>query len=83
MIDGKIPIVDLDDFFSENTKREFVNSVGSALEVIGFFAVKNHSISPSILNEIVLRWLLCYHLQELEILNHCQNQATPSKNLRD
>ena len=52
MIDSKIPIVDLDDFFSENTKKDFVNSVGSALEDIGFFAVKNHSISPSILNEM-------------------------------
>lgn len=52
MIDGKIPVVDLEDFFSGDRKHSFVKEVGSALEEIGFFAVKNHSITEKILKNI-------------------------------
>ena len=52
MIGGKIPVVDLVDFFSEEKKHSFVKEVGTALEEIGFFAVKNHSITENILKNI-------------------------------
>ena len=52
MIEGSIPIVDLKDFFSEHTKKPFIKEVGNALENIGFFAVKNHSISEDLLNKV-------------------------------
>ena len=52
MIDGSIPIVDLEDFFSKSKKAAFINEVGLALENIGFFAVKNHSITEDLLSNV-------------------------------
>ena len=52
MIEGSIPVVDLKDFFSEHKKKSFIKEVGNALENIGFFAVKNHSISEDLLNKV-------------------------------
>ena len=52
MIEGSIPIVDLKDFFSEVKKKSFIKTVGTALENIGFFAVKNHSIAEDLLNNV-------------------------------
>ena len=52
MIEGSIPVVDLKDFFSEHNKKSFIKEVGNALENIGFFAVKNHSISEDLLNKV-------------------------------
>ena len=50
MIEGSIPVVDLKDFFSEHKKKSFIKEVGNALENIGFFAVKNHSILVQLKN---------------------------------
>ncbi len=52
MSDGRIPVVDLEDFFSESRRNDFIHSVGSALEGIGFFALKNHKIEKSFLDEL-------------------------------
>ena len=52
MIDGSIPIVDLEDFFSEGTKKSFIKEVGLALENIGFFAVKNHTVTDDLLSNV-------------------------------
>ena len=52
MIDGNIPIVDLKDFFAEEHKETFIDNVGSALEEIGFFAVKNHDINEDLLDKV-------------------------------
>ena len=52
MIEGSIPVVDLKDFFSRHKKTSFIKEVGNALENIGFFAVKNHSISEDLLNKV-------------------------------
>jgi len=49
---GHIPVVDFEDFFSESRKDFFVESVGNALEEIGFFAVKNHPISINLLEDM-------------------------------
>ena len=54
MSDGSIPIVDLRDFFSESRKKSFIEGVGSALENIGFFALKNHMIGEDFLDKMYL-----------------------------
>ena len=54
MCDGSIPIVDLRDFFSESRKKSFIEGVGSALENIGFFALKNHTIGEDFLDKMYL-----------------------------
>ena len=52
MIEGNIPVVDLEDFFSDEKRDIFIKEVGSALEDIGFFAVKNHSIGKDLLEAV-------------------------------
>lgn len=41
-----IPVVDYADYLSqdENRKHEFIQAVGDSLKDIGFFALKNHGI---------------------------------------
>ena len=52
MFEGNIPVVDLEDFFSDVKRDIFIKGVGSALEDIGFFAVKNHSIEKDLLEAV-------------------------------
>ncbi|NJM90910.1 MAG: isopenicillin N synthase family oxygenase [Myxococcales bacterium] len=44
-----IPVVDLADWYAEGPRRSsFVEEVGRALTEIGFFAVRNHNVSPAL-----------------------------------
>ena len=49
-----IPSVDLSDFLSSdaNLKSSFVTQLGNAYEEVGFVAVKNHGISPELINSL-------------------------------
>ena len=64
MIDGSIPIVNLEDFFTEKKKKDFIEEVGSALENIGFFAVKNHNITEDLLNNVYISSTNFFNLSE-------------------
>ena len=64
MIDGIIPIVDLEDFFSKRKKEAFIKEVGLALENIGFFAVKNHSITEDLLSKVYTSSTNFFNLDE-------------------
>ena len=45
----EIPVIDLDDFAADNPllKQNFVQALGAAFKDIGFVAVKNHGLSPT------------------------------------
>jgi len=49
-----IPVVDLADFLSGDTKRKssFVKELGNAYEEVGFVAVKNHGIPDSLIADL-------------------------------
>ena len=49
-----IPLVDLSDFLGEDTqkKNQFVQSLGSAYETVGFVSVKNHGIPDELIKEL-------------------------------
>lgn len=49
-----IPIVDLDKFIngSQNEKVQFVKTLGTAFEEVGFVSVKNHGISLELINAL-------------------------------
>jgi isopenicillin N synthase-like dioxygenase len=49
-----IPVVDLADFFSDDPDRKklFVNALGKAYEIVGFVAVKNHTIPDALIKQL-------------------------------
>lgn len=49
-----IPVVDLDDFLSDNPERKaaFVQQLGKAYEEVGFVAVKNHGVHDSLISHL-------------------------------
>lgn len=48
--DSTIPVVDMLDFYNEETKSEFVENVSNALHEVGFFAVINTGVDQKILD---------------------------------
>lgn len=48
-----IPVVDLQDFHADSSLRQqkFVTTMGKALEDIGFFAVINHGVDPTLIRK--------------------------------
>ena len=61
---NKIPSVDLRDFLSTNdeTKNEFVQSVGTAFQEIGFCAVKGHFLSDDLVERLYEQIKLFFEL---------------------
>lgn len=53
MTQNTIPVVDLHDYLSNDTKRQeqFVKSVGDALCQVGFFALLNHGLSDRLVSD--------------------------------
>jgi isopenicillin N synthase-like dioxygenase len=50
MAHDSIPSVDLEDYTrDEQSRRRFVEGVGSSLRDVGFFAVRNHAVAPALL----------------------------------
>lgn len=50
-ISPTIPVVDLQDFRTPAQQSNFVNTLGNALEDIGFFAVVNHGVDAALIRQ--------------------------------
>ena len=61
---NKIPSVDLRDFLSTNDeiKNEFVRSIGTAFQEIGFCAVKGHFLSEDLVKRLYEQIKLFFEL---------------------
>lgn len=71
-----IPVVDLNDYLSSDTSRQlkFIDSVGTALTQVGFFALTNHGLNQKLIDT-------CYTLSEktfdLDIRTKCKYENPP------
>ena len=61
-----IPVVDFSDFISGDLekKNDFIRKLGNAYEEIGFVAVKNHGVSPNIINSMYQQMASFFSLPE-------------------
>lgn len=78
MLESNIPVVDLEDFYSDSyeRKQKFIQSVGFALKNIGFFALEGHSIE-----ELCLQGAFS-EMQKLFDLNLLQKKKYEPQNLQ-
>ncbi|MCH9620964.1 MAG: hypothetical protein S4CHLAM20_03750 [Chlamydiia bacterium] len=47
-----IPVLDLQKYYNEETKEEFLDEVRDALHKVGFFAIKNSGVNQEVLNNL-------------------------------
>ena len=48
MADVSVPVVDLRDYFDENKREHFIQTLGDAIQNLGFVRVKGHNVKPQV-----------------------------------
>ncbi|MBS0655433.1 MAG: isopenicillin N synthase family oxygenase [Verrucomicrobia bacterium] len=73
--DGRIPVVDMNDFYSVEKKGAFLDTLFEAMTTIGFFAVRNTGVERSVIDN-AYRESKTFFKSDLDQKNLCFNKES-------